>query len=145
MDIKPLFEIQMNDTSLEKKVKQDKDLKEKFFRNIEKYSETLESYYSKHPEISSEIPEVKFVVYAKTAFPMIYQTPEFFYLGGQNIHLVLRSKCFLTETSRKVKYYEVIASEQDIFLGKSPIVPFGCPKNVGKYYPVDMVGLEVKL
>lgn len=71
------------------------------------------------------------VVYENMYYPIIADIDYFFYLGGSSIRMILKTKCVLKDTG-KTMFYEAVASDHDIEMGKSPIVPIGCPtdKNI---------------
>lgn len=118
---------------------------EKYITNIENASIVIEKYFDERPTLKANIPETKFVVYNQVVYPIVYEVLNFFYLGGANLYMVMKSKCHLTKTPRGICYYEVKASEQDIFIGKSPIIPQGCPIDRNVVYPSDTVNLQIKL
>lgn len=101
--------------------------KERYFSNIDEVNKKIDDFYTKTADLNNLGIQVKSVVYNRILYPIIYQTNEFFYLGGENVYIILKSKCSLKDTG-KSKFYEAIASDNDIFIGKSPIIPIGCTK-----------------
>ena len=110
---------------------------------IDEANKAIEEFYKKNK--TKGLPETKLVIYEKTGYPIVYEIDKFFYLGGDHLKMVLKSKCILRSTG-KTNYYEAEASDQDIEIGKSPIFPVGCKgKHEGKIYPKGMSKLELKL
>ena len=131
-------------TIIDKKAAMDIKKMEKFNTKIEDASNKIEAYFEKNPSIKKDVPDTKFVVYSNIVYPIAYEISKFFYLGGNNLYMVLKSKCVLKNTG-KVFYYQVIASEGDIDIGKSPIIPVGCRYDNAERYPADMASLEIKI
>jgi hypothetical protein len=128
-------------TTVDKKTKAEVQQLAKFHRNIEEVSSIINKYFEKHPELKGDVLETKFVIYNRICYPIIHVVSKFFYLGGNNLYFVLKSKCHIKSTGN-VFYYEVIASEEDMDIGKSPIIPQGCPNDKNRVYPDDMGFLE---
>jgi hypothetical protein len=114
-----------------------------YYKNIEESSAKIEEYFAGKGKdklkaiLDVSPPEVKIMVYNRTSYPILYDLSEFFYIGGDNMYMVLKSKTMLKETPNKVRYYEAFASEADISLGKSPVIPIGCSTSDlnNKVYP----------
>lgn len=120
---------------------------ERFKKEIDEANEKIDKYWKQSGLFYAKlknIPAVKYVLYSRILYPIIYETEAFYYLGGKNAYMVLKSKCRLVK-ARESLYYEVIASDHDIVIGKSPIIPVGCPKDKGRFYPEDMDDLEIRL
>lgn len=135
----------MDGTGLQKKLLKKDRKKDLIQKNIDSIVEKTEAYFKSKPTLSKSVPEIKVVVYNRVAYPILYEVSRFFYLGGDNIYFVMKSKCVVRKTPSGSRYYEVIASEEDIEIGKSPIVPQGCPKDRSKIYPADIEKLQVKV
>ena len=118
--------------------------KERLYYNIDQANNKLDAYFEKNKELLSKVPDTRSIVYNRIFYPIIYEIKDFYYLGGNNLYFILKSKCNLKSTGNTY-YYEVTADEEDEILGKSPIIPVGCPKDKKKYYPKDMGFLEIKL
>jgi hypothetical protein len=77
-----------------------------------------------------------------------------FYFGRRRqIYVVTNFKCVrkLTSSAAKTPYYEIIPSEDDIQIGKSPLRPIGCSVhekdpviNAQRLFALDFVYDEVK-
>lgn len=118
--------------------------KERFFQNINEANKKYQAYVDKNKDTLEKIPEVKSVVYNKIFYPIIYEINNFYYLGGEHVYFILKSKCHLKSTGKSY-YYEAIASEEDIEMGKSPIIPVACPYHKRKYKLNDGAKFKVKL
>lgn len=132
------------ETPLEKKIRGEIKKREIYLKNIEKASEKINKYFDSHPQLKKDVPEINFVVYNKITYPIIYEIKDFFYLGGSQLYMVLKSKCFIKNIN-DVYFYEVQATVQDIDMGKSPVIPIGCPADKKKIYNNDMGDLEIKV
>lgn len=128
----------------ETNVKTEIKKKERLFHNIDLANKKLDSYFEKNKDLLAKIPDIKSVVYNRIFYPIIYEINDFYYLGGNNLYFILKSNCHLRNTGKSY-YYEAIATEEDENLGKSPIIPVGCPKDKKKHYPKDMASLEIKI
>ena len=82
------------------------------------------------------------VVYSGVYRPIIGETDSFYYLGGYYLYIILKSKCMTMVDEYGDRYYEAVPSEDDIRIGKSPIVPIGCVNHRGKVYRKDLEYLE---
>lgn len=101
--------------------------KNDLFKNIEKVAAEIDEFYENNKQVSKdELPDIKLVVYQRISYPIVYEISNFFYLGGKNLYFVMKNKCIIKTTPKGVSYYEAFASQQDIVVGKSPIIPVGC-------------------
>jgi hypothetical protein len=123
------------------------DKTERLKKEIGDANQKIDKYWGKSGSFHARfknVPAIKFVFYNRTLYPIIYETDAFYYLGGKNAYILLKSKCRLVKANESY-YYEVVASDHDIAIGKSPIIPVGCPKDKGRFYPDDMDELEIRL
>lgn len=118
--------------------------KERLFHNIDVANKKLDSYFEKNKDLLSKVPNVKSIVYNRIFYPIVYEINDFYYLGGNNLYFIFKPKCTLKSTGKSY-YYEATADDEDEKLGKSPIIPVGCPKDKKKYYPKDTGSLEIKV
>lgn len=131
----------MSGDSAEQKTKLDPRKRERFYTNIDNANKKYEVYANKN---IPNLPEIKSVVYNKIFYPIIYEIDKFYYLGGEHIYFILKTKCHLRNTGKSY-YYEAIATEEDEIMGKSPIVPIACPYHKKKYNLKDGSAFKIKL
>lgn len=131
----------MSGDSAEQKTKLDPRKRERFYTNIDNANKKYEVYANKN---IPNLPEIKSVVYNKIFYPIIYEIDKFYYLGGEHIYFILKTKCHLRSTGKSY-YYEAIATEEDEIMGKSPIVPIACPYHKKKYNLKDGSAFKIKL
>lgn len=119
-------------------VKNQRNNKKVLENNLKKVVDSYIEYSSKIKTIKAK--DIYGVVYSNVFFPIIDEIDGFYYLGGRNIYIVLKSKCKPYPNNENVLLVEY--SSNDEILGKSPIIPFGCDKLNIKIVPNSIAKFE---
>lgn len=117
-------------------------------RNKKDFDEELGKLVEEYKIFANKSPKLKVngivgVIYSNIFYPLIDEIDGFYYLGGGNIRMVLKSKCKIYDGNKEV--VKAYPSDHDIKIGKSPIIPFGCDPTSLRSYPPGLKNFEKKL
>lgn len=111
---------------------------------IDELDNRLSKYWDK--KSSDKKPPVKLIVCnvsgAVTYLPVYQEDRNFVYIASNNLYVIVKTKCKLLKTERKTLYYEAMATDDDISIGKYPIRPIGCPKTINELGLTELAGYE---
>lgn len=117
-------------------------------KNKDEIERNLNDIIEKYIDFTKTTKKIKLegivgVVYSNIFYPFLEEIDGFYYLGGQNIYIVLKTKCKLYEGRDNV--LQVIPSKLDIEYGKPPIIPIGCPPTTLRNFPKGLSDFEKRL
>lgn len=104
---------------------------------VDDLNKQLKRYWEDKTPNGINVPSIKVFICDVNGtfvyFPVYLEDRNFVYVVSKsNLFAVSKSKCKVNKTEKKSLYYEVIPSEEDITIGKIPIRPIGCTKNVSQ-------------
>lgn len=110
----------------------------------DKLNELVEEYKDFAKDKSKlKVGDIAGVIYSQIFYPLIEEIDGFYYLGGDNIRMVLKTKCKIYQSNNSV--LQVFPSQDDITFGKSPIIPIGCDPTSLKAFPKGLDKFQKKL